>query len=99
MIVYIDNEYKCHVTNDGTLTAIETPFFDGKCPAYVEGYRFVPAGEVWTHSDGMEFKGAMISPWKDYNVLKAYQEQYEAMLSERQDMQTALETLGVNANG
>ena len=31
--IYIDNGFKCHVTDDGTMTAIETDFFDGKCDA------------------------------------------------------------------
>lgn len=76
--IYIDSEHKCHTSNDGTMIAVETDFFDGKCTAFVEGYRFVPAGEVWTREDGAEFSGGMISPWKDYNLLDAAQAQYEA---------------------
>lgn len=47
MIVYLDNDYKCHVTDDGTMRSYETDFFDGKCQAYIEGYRLVPEGETW----------------------------------------------------
>lgn len=64
LTVYIDNEYKCHVSDSGTLTPIETDFFEGKCPAFVEGYRFVP--------------GKMITPWRPYRELAAAQRQYEA---------------------
>lgn len=82
-MVYIDNDYKCHPTNlGGTYTAVENDFFDGKCDALIEGYRFIPAGESWTRSDGVVFHGEMISPWKDYTILAAYQEQYEAMQAE-----------------
>lgn len=76
--IYIDSDFKCHVTDDGTLTAVETDFFDGKCDTFVEGYRFVPAGESWTRSDGKVFKGEMIAPWKPYSELAAAQAQYEA---------------------
>lgn len=40
--IYLDSDYKCHLTDDGTMTAIETDAFDGKCDTYIEGYRFVP---------------------------------------------------------
>lgn len=95
MKIYIDSDYKCHATNTGGLREIETDFFDGKCSAFIEGYRVVPEGETWTRSDGEVFTGEMISPWKDYNVLAAYQEMYESMLAEQKDMKNALETLGV----
>ena len=80
--IYLDSEFKCHITNDGNMTAVETDFFDGKCDTFVEGYRFVPAGESWTRSDGKVFKGEMIAPWKPYSELAAYQLQYETMLAE-----------------
>lgn len=82
MKVFIDNEYKCHSTNDGTLREIETDFFDGKCKRFIEGYRFVPAGETWVREDGLEFTGEMIAPWKNYDMLVALQAQYDEMLSE-----------------
>lgn len=75
--IYIDSDFKCHITNDGTMTAIETDFFDGKCDALVEGYRFVPNGESWTRSDGTVFHGEMITPWKDYAELDNAQREYE----------------------
>ena len=101
MTIYIDNDYRCHISNpDGTLTAVETDAFDGKCAAYIEGYRYVPSGEVWTRPDGVVFAGEMISPWKDWRALDAAQrdyerEQYAAMSAELADAQAALEMLGV----
>lgn len=77
--IYIDTEFKCHVQDDGTMTSIETDRFDGKCDRFIEGYRFVPSGQSWTRQDGAVFRGEMISPWKDYAILAAYQEQYESM--------------------
>ena len=78
--IYIDSEFKCHIADDGTMTAVETTFFDGKCNAFVEGYRFVPYGESWTRSDGAVFHGEMISPWKDYAELDNAQREYEKQL-------------------
>ena len=99
MKIYIDSDFKCHTVDDGTMTAVETDVFDGKCTAFVEGYRFVPSGESWTRNDGVVFHGEMITPWKPYSVLAAAQRGYEESLAEQQDMQEALNLLGVNING
>ena len=77
MTVYIDADFKCHTSNDGTMTAVETDFFDGKCAAYIEGYRFAPAGSVWTRPDGVVFRGEMVAPWKDWRQLDEAQRDYE----------------------
>ena len=91
MTIYIDNDYKCHVSAAEGRRAIETNEFDGKCPEWIESFRFVPADETWTREDGEEFAGAeMISPWKDlgnaYAAQAAYviaqNAQYEAALAE-----------------
>ena len=76
--VYIDTDFKCHVKSDGTTAEVQTDFFDGKCDAFIEGYRFVPAGHEWTRDDGMVFRGLMIAPWKSYAELEELQRQYEA---------------------
>lgn len=96
MIIYIDNNFKCHLENDGTMREVETDFFDGKCRQFVEGYRFVPFGDTWVREDGQTFTGEMIAPWRDYDMLVSLQEQYEEMLAQQQDMAKALEILEVN---
>ena len=75
--VYIDAEFKCHTSGDGVMTAVETDIFDGKCDAYIEGYRFVPSGYTWTRDDGTVFTGEMIAPWKDWKELDDAQREYE----------------------
>lgn len=75
--IYIDSEFKCHVTSGEGLTPIETDAFDDKCDAYIEGYRFIPAGQTWTRADGMVFTGEMIAPWKSWAELDAAQREYE----------------------
>lgn len=99
MIVYIDNDCKCHTSDNGTMRAVETDFFDGKCAAFIEGHRFKPDGETWVREDGKVFSGGeMISPWKNSTILAAYQAQYEALLPEIQVREAALAELGVTAD-
>ena len=80
--IYIDSEFRCHVTNDGTWSVIETDFFDGKCDAFVAGYRYVPENESWEREDGSVFEGEMITPWSDCEELSEHQEQYEQVCLE-----------------
>lgn len=87
--IYIDDAFKCHISDDGTMTAVETDFFDGKADSFVEGYRFVPSGESWTRSDGVVFHGEMVSPCKPYSELAAAQEQYEKDLADRVELEAA----------
>lgn len=75
--IYLDSDFKCHVADDGTMTAVETDFFDGKCDTFIEGYRFIPSGESWMREDGTVFHGEMVTPWKNYSLLAAAQAQYE----------------------
>ena len=92
MKIYTDAEYRCHTTNpDGAFQEFDVPYFDGKCKTFIEGYRFIPAGESWTRSDGEVFTGEMIAPWKDYAELDAAQREYER--EQMADMENALAIL------
>ena len=64
--IFIDSENKCHTADDGTMTAIETDFFDGKCNSFVEGYCYEIKESI-----------GMFYPWKPYSELDAAQRQYE----------------------
>lgn len=106
MTIYIDTDYKCHTATADGLTAVDTNYFDGKCKAYIEGYRFVPSGQTWTRSDGVVFQGEMVSPWKPWRELdsaqRAYeQEQLESLSAQNSEYEAALSeieaALGVNA--
>ena len=77
--IYLDSDYRCYVTDKGSMRAVETSVFDGKCDTYIEGYRYIPAGESWTRADGVVFTGEMISPYKDGQLLEAAQKLYEEM--------------------
>ena len=90
MTIYIDNDYKCYVSDADGRRTIETDAFNGKCAEWIESFRFVPAGETWTRGDGEVFNGEMTAPWKDLSEAYAAQAayvtaqnaQYEAALSE-----------------
>lgn len=75
--IYIDAGFCCHTANDGTMREVQTDFFDGKCQAFIEGYRFVPEGESWVREDGVVFEGEMVAPWKAYEQLDLAQREYE----------------------
>lgn len=98
MTIYIDSDYKCRISPGEGLTAIETDAFDGKCRQYIEGYRFVPAGETWTREDGQVFHGEMVAPWRDYAILAEMQALYEEEQARRADMAEALAILGVSVD-
>lgn len=63
--IYVDSDFKCHFTNDGTMTAVETDFFDGKCDAYIDGYCY-------------NIERGAIYPWRPYSELETAQEEYES---------------------
>ena len=94
MKIYIDNDYKCRASNDGTMREFDVSFFDGKCDAFIEGYRYVPEGEAWIRADGEVFRGEMSAPWLDYTELYIAQLEYELS-----DADTALKELGVSIGG
>jgi len=98
MIIFIDAEYKCHVTNDGNMIAVETDFFNGKCAPFIEGYRLVPAG---TEYNGKIAAGNMHFPWVNFGDLETTQiayerQQYTLLLAENADMKAALEVMEVS---
>lgn len=67
MVIYIDENYHCHVDNtDGKYREVESKFFDDKCPAFIEGY-------CYDDSEGY----VQIYPWQTYTELIAYQMDYE----------------------
>lgn len=83
MKIYIDSDCRCHTSNPtGSYRAFEDPFFDDKCTALIEIYRYVPDGETFTREDGEKFLGKMITPAVYDESACKLQEQYEAMLAE-----------------
>ena len=81
MIIYIDDECRCHTTNpDGVYREFEVPFFDGKCKTFIEGHRYCPEGESYVREDGTVFHGECKVPWKPYPELEKAQREYEQQL-------------------
>ena len=96
MKIFLDSDFRCHTAAGAGLTPVETTAFDGKCSAYIEGYRYVPAGQSWTRADGVIFTGEMIAPAEDSRILEAAQAAYEEAQAENADALAALEVLGVS---
>ena len=96
MTIFIDENFKCHASYTDGFTPVESVFFEGKCPRYVGGYRYIPAGESWTREDGTVFTGEMIAPAEDIRLLEAAQAAYEEAQAENADALAALEVLGVS---
>ena len=99
-IIYLDSEYKCHVTDGSDMVPLETDAFDNMCDAMIEGYRFIPEDLAWVRDDGEVFEGEMIAPWKPYEELDEAQREYERQLlaeyaATMADMESALNKLGV----
>ena len=80
--IYVDSLNRCHRTDDGTMTAVETGFFIGKCNTFVEGY-------CYDTSKGY----TAIYPWKPDSELDEAQRDYE--IQQLADYRAALTTLGV----
>ena len=95
MKLYLDADFRCHLSGGAGMTEMDTELFDGKCPVYIEGYRYIPPGERWVREDGVAFQGEMIAPWKPWEELDAYQRAYERELLEEANAQNAelLETM------
>lgn len=94
MKIYLDSEFRCFTEAAEGLVEAETPFFDGKCKTFIEGYRFIPSGQTWTRADGKEFIGEAAFPVASYEELRRAQEAYLEETVE--DMKNALEVLGVS---
>lgn len=93
MKIFLDSDFRCHTAAGAGLTPVETTAFDGKCSAYIEGYRYIPAGESWTREDGTVFTGEMIAPSEDIRLLEAAQAAYEEAMVKVADMQAALDAI------
>lgn len=73
MKIYIDEDFKCHSSNDGYMRGFDLPYFNGKCAEFVAGYRYIPDGERWERPDGVTFRGESLFLWQNYNLLEAVQ--------------------------
>lgn len=101
--IYLNSDFQCSVTEkEDTVQRVETELFDGKCNAFIEGYRFIPEGQIWTRTDGVQFAGEMLAPFKDYTYLEMVQAVYDQLAADITDTQLAVAELyesGVAVNG
>ena len=52
--IYIDSDFKCHLVDDGTMTAVETDFFDGTEYMHVTKKGEILTGQV-TYNKGENY--------------------------------------------
>lgn len=97
MKIYIDTNdgFKCYPTNTGDLLEYEEPFFNGKCPEFIESYRCKPVGYELITENGevIQTDCKLVAPWKDLG--EAYAAQATYVTAEVEDMRAALDLLGV----
>lgn len=89
--IYIDENFMCHVSNDGTMTEVQTDYFDNLCDNAIELMRFVPKGKNWTRADGRAIQGEFVQAT---DSAKINEFQIQAQI---EDMKNALAILGVTA--
>lgn len=80
--IYVDSLKHCHRTDDGTMTAVETSFFVGKCDIFVEG-----------HCCDITESYVAIYPQKPLTELDAAQREYERQ--QLADYKAACERMGI----
>ena len=95
MTIYIDKDFRCFAEPGEGLEAVQTDFFDGKAPGYIEGYRFIPAGHSWTGEDGTVYHGEATFPVVDWGALDKIQwvyerERYAAVAAQNAEYEAAL---------
>ena len=93
--IYLDSNFMCHIINDGTMTEIQTDMFDDLCNNSIELMRYIPQNEMWVRPNGRIIYGLFIQA-TDSEKINAYQIQWQSDQEQMEDMQNALEILGVN---
>lgn len=88
--IYLDNNFICHLTNEGGMKEIETDVFDGVINDVIPYYRYIPNGEEWVNpKTGMILHGLFVQAIDSVAIDKKIQ------LIVLQDMREALNILGV----
>lgn len=94
--IFLNKNFECSIIQkEDTIQSIETDVFDGKCGAFIEGYRFVPAGQSWTREDGVVFSGEMVAPFKDSQLLETVQNMYEQVQAGQEAQNSQIAYIGM----
>ena len=81
MIIYIDENFKCHPYQEDGLRAVDVSFFEGKCAEFISGYYHIPYGETMEYNDKI-LKGDLTFPFESFDKLNLAQRNYEQELAE-----------------
>lgn len=77
MIVYLDEDFHCHIQNSKTMLKVESSFFDEKCKLFIESWQYIPEGYSWTRDDGLIITGPTYICIDNSSVIYVLQTQYE----------------------
>lgn len=72
--IYLDSNYMCHISNNGTWQEVTTDIFDSMCEKAIECYRFIPEGQVWKKSKTIILRGPFVQAVTESSLI---QQQYE----------------------
>lgn len=72
--IYLDSNYMCHISNNGTMQEVQTDIFDSMCEKAIECYRFIPEGQVWKKTETITLHGPFIQAVTESSLI---QQQYE----------------------
>ena len=87
--IYLDDDYMCHLEDDGKRTEIQTDIFDGMVDGAIPFFRYIPDGVEWTDKAGRVFHGLFVQATDSDAIDNAIQ---RALIA---DMTEALHILGV----
>ena len=87
--IFLDSDFMCHLTDDGTRTEVQTDALDHLCDRAIELMRYVPEGRVWFNPRGFAVHGEFIQA-TDSSKIDSFQAQAQI-----EDMKAALALLGV----
>lgn len=88
-MISIDSMNICHISED---EGYEIPELEGKCKAYIEGFKYIPAG---TEYKGRLYRGSALFPYVNVETLESAQAEYERLTAMYEDACAGLEKVGV----
>lgn len=94
--IYIDDEYKCFLSDAESRQRIETDVFDNVPDLAIPCYRLIPNGNAWTAPSGERINGLAImaidkeSSEMAYKIQRQFNEDNDVMNSVLTQIETAL---------
>lgn len=75
--IYLDNNFMCHIINDGTMKQIQTNIFDNCCDDIIKLCRYIPENENYILPNSEILWGPFIQFTAPSSITNIIQQQYE----------------------